>query len=297
MSNKPKLPHESPVTPELLSGDSKIKFRCYKGISCFNACCQNIDITLTPYDILRLKQRLDITTDEFLPKYTVPFEMDAEGTPGIKLNPVDNGTACRFLTEEGCSVYEDRPTSCRYYPLGLMSMRKKDSPTDEQAYALVVEEHCKGHDEDRELTVDEYRAEQELEDYDKYSRGWRQLILKKKSAGPAVGKPSKASMQLFFMASYHIDQFQRFCTSEAFLKTYDLEPEFIEQLKTDQAAVIEFGARFLKHTLFDERTIPMKEGAEQAREQHVKKRVEENKKIMQAQAEHAAHEAEGQKDS
>ncbi len=26
---------------------------------------------------------------------------------------------CFFLTDEGCSVYEDRPTGCRYYPLVL----------------------------------------------------------------------------------------------------------------------------------------------------------------------------------
>ena len=48
----------SPVIPEQFDEDHVIKFRCYKGIECFNACCRDIDITLTPYDILRLKQRL-----------------------------------------------------------------------------------------------------------------------------------------------------------------------------------------------------------------------------------------------
>ncbi len=26
---------------------------------------------------------------------------------------------CFFLTDEGCSVYEDRPTGCRFYPMVL----------------------------------------------------------------------------------------------------------------------------------------------------------------------------------
>lgn len=46
---------------------------------------------------------------------------------------------------EGCGVYEDRPAACRYYALGLTSMRKKDSPADEDMYFVVKEPHCQGH--------------------------------------------------------------------------------------------------------------------------------------------------------
>ena len=34
---------------------------------------------------------------------------------------------CTFLGDEGCTVYEDRPAACRYYALGNMAVRKKDS--------------------------------------------------------------------------------------------------------------------------------------------------------------------------
>ena len=84
--------------------------------ACWNACCSNIDISLTPYDILRLKRRLDLTSTEFLERYTVPYEMEKDGIAGVKLRPVDGGTACRFMEPEGCGVYDDRPTACRYYP-------------------------------------------------------------------------------------------------------------------------------------------------------------------------------------
>ena len=33
------------------------------------------------------------------------------------------------MVPEGCSVYEDRPTACRYYPVALLSMRRQDEAT------------------------------------------------------------------------------------------------------------------------------------------------------------------------
>ena len=79
-------PFESPVQPEELTPQSRFRFRCHEDIACFNACCRSIDIALTPYDILRLKRRLDLDSREFVGRYTVPFEMDAHGMPGIKMS-------------------------------------------------------------------------------------------------------------------------------------------------------------------------------------------------------------------
>jgi Fe-S-cluster containining protein len=146
--SQPDIPFpQSPVMPAMVNGDHKILFSCHKGISCWNACCSNIDISLTPYDIVRLKKRLGITSTQFLKDYTVPYEMEKEGIAGVKFRPVDAGTACRFMTADGCAVYEDRPTACRYYPVALLSMRKQDEYTDSQSYALVKEDHCKGHED------------------------------------------------------------------------------------------------------------------------------------------------------
>jgi Fe-S-cluster containining protein len=113
----------SPVIPVQLGLDDKIRFRCHKGIPCFNKCCENIDILLTPYDIVRLKNRLGLTSREFIDRHTVDCEMDGHGMPGLKLKTQDGSTACINLTPDGCSVYSDRPAACRYYALGLASMR------------------------------------------------------------------------------------------------------------------------------------------------------------------------------
>lgn len=251
----------SPVVPTLLESTAKIQFRCHKGIACFNACCKNIDITLTPYDVLRLKRRLGLSSGEFLVKYTTPFEMGQGDIAGIKMLPAENTTQCQFMTDEGCSVYEDRPTACRYYPAALLSLRNQNEYTDREAYALVKEDHCLGHNEPRTLTIAEYRKEQGVEEYDEQSRGWRQLILKKKSTGPTVGKPSKRSLQLFFMACYDLDRFREFVDSPSFNEVYDLPEELQEKIRNDETELLQFGYRFLRQVMFDEPSISLKADA------------------------------------
>jgi len=251
----------SPVVPQSLEGSATIQFQCRKGISCWNKCCSNIDISLTPYDILRLSRRLDISTTEFLHQYTFPYEMEMDGIAGVKLKPVENGNACQFMRPEGCDVYADRPTACRYYPVALLSMRRSDEYTDRNAYAMVQEPHCLGHQEPRRLTIDEYRAEQGLVEYDELARGWRQLILKKKSSGPTVGKPSKRSLQLFFLACYDLDRFRTFVASEQFSEVYELPDEELKTILTDDKEMMLFGFRFLRQVMFGEETITMKSDA------------------------------------
>ena len=254
-------PTSSPVQPVKLSLEDTIQFRCHKDVACFNQCCQSIDIQLTPYDILRLKNCLKLSSKEFLAQYTLPFEVDADGLPGVKLKPVEGGTRCPFVTSEGCRVYQDRPTVCRYYALGLLSMRHQDSPTDEIAYVLIKEDHCLGHEENRTLTIQAYRQEQGVEEYDEMNQGWRQIILKKRSMGPTLGKPSVRSHQFFFLGSYHLDGLRDFIFSDGFAEVYELTEEGSQQLKTDETALMKFGFRLLKQVLFGEITIPLKSDA------------------------------------
>lgn len=249
----------SPVVPQMVDGSHQIQFSCHKGIGCWNACCANIDISLTPYDIIRLKKHLGITSTEFLREYTVPYEMEKDGIAGVKFRPVDNGTACRFMKPEGCAVYADRPTACRYYPVALLSMRKQDEYTDTQSYALVKEDHCKGHEVARTLTIDAYRKEQGVEEYDELARGWRQLVLKKKSTGPAIGAPSLKSRQLFFMACYDIDTFHSFVESEAFAKLFTMSADERTLILADDVELLQFSFRFLKQVLFGEQSIALNE--------------------------------------
>ena len=262
----------SPVVPQTFDDSKVIQFQCRPGIACWNACCSNIDISLTPYDILRLKRRFGTRSGEFLRQYTVPYEIEQDSIAGVKLRPVVNGTACQFMTPAGCSVYEDRPTACRYYPVALLSLRRQDEYTDLSSYALVEEPHCLGHQEPRPISVADYRKEQGLEDYDDLARGWRQLILKKKSSGPSIGKPSKRSLELFFMVCYDLDRFSQFVASEGFSDIYELPAEELKDILCDDVELMQFGFRFLRQVLFGEETIPLRrEAAEQRRLRHMER--------------------------
>jgi uncharacterized protein len=95
------------------------------------------------------------------------------------------------------------------------------------------------------------------------------------------------------MASYNVDQFQQFVTSPQFLATYQLEPELLEALKTDQLEVIKFGARFLKQVLFGELTIEVVKGAVDQRVKRQQQRAEEMKELAGQQAQRDAENAKG----
>ena len=98
------IPFESPVTPVQLGLNDEFRFSCHPGISCFNECCRNIDIQLLPYDIVRLKNRLETTSYDFVARYTVPFRMDHHGMPGLKLRTRPGTKECVFLGDECCTV-------------------------------------------------------------------------------------------------------------------------------------------------------------------------------------------------
>ena len=267
----------SPNVPTLLTEESVIQFRCYKGISCFNACCKRADVTLAPYDVLRLQKRLGMSSEAFLKKHTVPFQLDADGVPGIKLRTDEEGV-CLFLDgENGCGVYEDRPTVCRYYPVALLNIREKDTYEPQQQYSLVHESHCMGHEEPREITLRDYRKEQGADEYDEYNRNWYELILKKKSGGPGVGKPNEMSLQLFFMASFNFDMLRRFVLSDNFRASYDLPEETYAEVAENDVALMKLGNRLMRQALFGERSILEKSGVWE-------KRVEERKSIWEARA-------------
>ena len=275
--DKLEIPFDSPVEPLRLEAQDKLKFRCHRGVSCWNECCSHANVTLAPYDIIRLKQHTGLSTSELLNTHTVPYEMDASGMPGLKLRTDESG-ACLFLTEEGCSVYENRPTACRYYPSGLLSMRAIGQNTDERHFLLIKEDHCKGHLEDHVQTVQEFREDQGVVEYDDYNREWYVIVLKKRSTGPAIGKPSELSLQLFFMASYDTDRFRRFVTSDSFKNTYNLSDNFYKIIENDDVALMQFGFKLLRQVLYGEIGIPEVEGAWQ-------KRTEERSEILKMRRE------------
>ena len=51
--------------------DDTFSFACHGRLPCFNVCCGDVNIVLTPYDVLRMRTKLALSSDEFLRKYTL----------------------------------------------------------------------------------------------------------------------------------------------------------------------------------------------------------------------------------
>jgi len=248
----------SNIQPVKLTENSRIKFRCHPGVSCFTACCGNIKIILTPYDILKLTQRLDLPPHEFLHLYTSPTYLEKTDMPGVMIKMREEDNKCPFVTPDGCTVYTDRPSACRYYPVGMADFHEggsKDAEGKEQVsredkfYFLVKEDYCKGHEEDKAWTVAEWRADQGVDVRDEMNKKWLRLIMRRKSYGHQATLSEQAK-RMFFMTSTDLAHFRRFIFESSFLKTYELEPDLIEKIRIDDVALMLFSFDYLANALF-----------------------------------------------
>jgi len=246
----------NPVEPVRLKAGDSFCFSCHKSISCWNRCCHGADVTLTPADILMLTKKLGMQPAEFLAQYTVPAMWEKSDMPVAKLrtDDQDDSDACVFLAgDEGCGVYDARPATCRYYPMGLASIKMMGAEHKEDFYFLVKESHCQGHAEDKTQTVADFRAEQGVE-----AVSWRSV------GGPNAKAVSPQAKKMFFMVSTDVVAFRQFVFETKFLDTYAIDPAVVEILKTDDIALLQLGFDWLKNVLFNEQTINMKDDVLQA---------------------------------
>jgi uncharacterized protein len=242
--------NEAGIQPVRFGPDSKFKFKCHKDVKCFTKCCRGINIILTPYDIIQLKNRLGISSGEFLAIYTVPKLLEKTDLPVVTLKLLDDEQqSCPFVRDDGCLVYENRPTTCRYYPLGVASLSHKEGADDEGFYFFVNEPHCLGFEEDKEWTVVEWRKDQGVDIQDQINAGWTDLVVRKRSF-PANVKLTEKTKKMFFTACYDIDQFKEFVFQSSFLSLYQIDEETINKIKHDEVALLMFGFQWLKWVLY-----------------------------------------------
>lgn len=258
------------VIPIKLTGNSRFKFRCHKGVRCFTACCSNVNIVLPPYDLLRIRKRLGITTEEFFEKYAAVEILAKTLLPVVTIKMRDDEKkSCPFVTPEGCTIYEDRPNICRYYPVGMATLRKKDAPPEQRGkdefYFMTKEDHCKGFEENKEWTIEEWRKDQGADLYDDVNRGWMEVLIKKKSFGEREFPEIKN--QMFFMVSTNLDYFRLFVLNSSFLETYDIPQERIEKVKTDDIELLKLGYEWLRHAMYAEESLPFRKGVLEARKE------------------------------
>jgi Fe-S-cluster containining protein len=238
-----------------LGPDDQFRFACHPGVSCFNRCCRDVNIFLSPYDVLRLKRRLGITSGEFLDRYTlIPVQKEMR-TPVVMLRMTDDeGKTCPLLGEAGCSVYNDRPWPCRMYPLGLAA--QKDTPDGwrgERFHFLLEEPECQGFQEPRQWTVREWLEDQGVDPYNEWGDAFKELTLHKFFEDGGVLSPQKTHM--FFTACYYLDRFREFVFGSTLLQRFEVDEDFVEEMRYDDEALLRFAFLWVRFSLFGEPTV------------------------------------------
>ncbi len=249
-----------------LEADDNFRFGCHPGVPCFNTCCRDVNILLTPLDILRLARRLGISTTEVIAKHTLKPINKQMTLPVLMLRMNDTGEKeCPFVGDEGCTVYEDRPWSCRMYPLAMaVPPARAGDESPEPMYFLLEDSFCKGHVEAGGFTVAGWRDNQGVTEHEELERSYRELHSHPWFIG-GVRQLTPAGMEMYFMATYDLDTFRRFVLESTFQQRFEIEEDVIEKLRTDDYALMQFSARWLRYALFQEPTIKVREDAPPSR--------------------------------
>ena len=231
--------------------DEVFSFSCGKSVPCFNECCQDLNQFLTPYDILRLKNCLHMTSTDFLEAYTMQHTGPETGLPVITLKPTDQTRlVCPFVTEDGCRVYPDRPGSCRIYPLARMISRSRETGAVTEHWALLQEPHCKGFFQDRKTTVRDWIQSQGLADYNEMNDLLMEIISLKNQRAP--GPLDFKSARAFHMACYDLDSFREKVFDTGEFESADFDDAILRKAKEDDGALLKVSLGWLKKMLFGE---------------------------------------------
>jgi len=242
------------------------QFECRKGIKCFNTCCANVNIFLTPYDVIRMKNNLGISSEEFLQKYTTILRPEKGIFPVVLLRLRDDKEKqCYFVSEEGCQVYADRPWACRMFPLD-----KKESDEEETFFILKHREGCLGFEQKNSWRVEDWIFNQEMNVFERYESLYQAITEHERAQGLEVANPDVLLMVQ--MATYNLDKFRKFVFESNFLNYFDLEKAREKVIKHDDVELLLLGFDWLKFGLLGQQTLSVKEGVAEEKKKDLEKR-------------------------
>lgn len=227
-------------------GRSTFKFECHPGVDCFTVCCQNVDLTLYPYDILRLKTNIGMDSEQFIRNHTFLVKGDNPLFPSVKLKLTEDTKKCPFLSDEGCTVYVDRPSACRTYPLERAVDRSESTGAPDEYFFLTKHDYCHGHREPKEQTVDVWNRNQKIFDFNTMNTLWTELdtIF---ATNPWKGEGAAGEkQQLAFMVCYNVDGFRRFADSHNLIKLFQIGKHRRRAIVNDDSEIMKFGFEWLK---------------------------------------------------
>jgi Fe-S-cluster containining protein len=222
-------------------------FRCHPGIGCFNRCCRNLNLFLYPYDLVRLKNNLKLTSDIVIEQFVDVVMREGNYFPDVLLKMVENAEKiCPFLSEAGCSVYDDRPDACRTFPLEKGVLYEPGGRQAETVCYFKPPDFCQGPSESTLWTLPDWDKDQQSGIYHRMTLKWAELkqLFQANPWGPDGMESPMAKMA--FMATYNVDKFREFVFGSSFMKRYHVASSVLKKIKTSDAELMLFGFSWVR---------------------------------------------------
>jgi Fe-S-cluster containining protein len=221
-----------------MTSESRFNFSCHADLPCFTQCCRDVNIYLTPYDVLRMRRALRMGSREFLEKHTLIFPDKNTHIPVVLLAMDDATLSCKMVMDAGCQVYQDRPWACRMYPLDLAGH------SDE--YCMFVNKsRCFGLGEPQSSTVQKWLENQGVEPYLEMERAFHAVMPERFQPGqrmdPGLGK--------FLFLAYDLDQFATLLDDKDFRDICQIDNEMLHRVKDDDEELLQLAFRYIRNQL------------------------------------------------
>lgn len=231
-----------------LGPEEEFNFRCHSRLNCFNSCCRNKRLNLFPYDLLRLRLGLSISSEKVLEKYIEPEVDPQSGWPMLRLRLESDGR-CPFVTERGCAIYIHRPACCRIYPLARAIAPGIDNNGLREIFFIHNSGTCMGWDASESQTIEQWNTNQQLTEYHKANNRIMSFFMH-----PDRSRPMKLSERQFhavIMALYNLDVFREAVSNPEFGERYNISPELISSAIKSDEVLLDLGQEWLTAQFFN----------------------------------------------
>jgi hypothetical protein len=222
----------------VLRAEDPFSFACHHDLPCFTQCCRDVNIYLTPYDVLRLRRALGLGSAEFLERHTRHFLAKITHIPVVQLAMDEKTLRCPFVGEDGCRVYDHRPWACRMFPLDL-------ADRDDEYTLLAGKERCYGLKEGARWTVAQWLQTQGVEPYAVMERAFQTVM----PSHFKPGQPLEPGLGKLLFLAYDLDRFAAMLDDPKLTRLYEIDPERLRRAREDDEEMLRLAFDYIRSQL------------------------------------------------
>ena len=237
---------EGQLDGERLAPDEAFSFSCHGGLSCFNSCCRDKRLPLLPYDMLRLRRGLELSSEQVLERFAVMEQDPASGWPALRLG-LDPQGRCPLVGPRGCTVYEHRPTCCRIYPLARAVRQRPGGGVDE-VFLRTEAPGCEGWAQPHLLTVERWMEQQGLAEYRQANNQLLSFLLHPRARRPM--ELDQRQIKGVILGLYNLDLFRQLAAQDSFAGRFGLKPDAVGQALASDEALLKLAQGWLTTQFF-----------------------------------------------